>query len=59
VLVDSDRDNWKRWQQRVWPTVYLIDKHGMVRYGWEGELEYQGAGGEAKMTRLLESLLKE
>ncbi len=33
VLVDSDRDNWKRWQQRVWPTVYLIDKHGMVRYG--------------------------
>jgi thiol-disulfide isomerase/thioredoxin len=59
VLVDSDHENWKRWQQRIWPTIYLIDKQGRVRYGWEGELEYQGAGGEAKMTRLIEALLKE
>ena len=59
VLVDSERENWKRWQQRMWPTIYLIDKRGMVRYGWEGELEYQGAGGEAKMTRLIEELVKE
>jgi thiol-disulfide isomerase/thioredoxin len=59
VLVDSARENWKHWQQRMWPTIYLIDKRGMVRYGWEGELEYQGAGGEAKMTRLIEALVKE
>jgi thiol-disulfide isomerase/thioredoxin len=59
VLVDSDHENWRRWQQRLWPTVYLIDKQGRVRYGWEGELEYQGAGGEAKMTGLIEALLKE
>ena len=59
VLVDSDHENWRRWQQRVWPTIYLIDKQGRVRYGWDGELEYQDAGGEAKMTGLIEALLKE
>ena len=59
VLVDSDRANWKRWQQRAWPAVCLIDKQGRVRFGWEGELEYGGAGGEAKMTRFIELLLKE
>jgi len=59
VLVDSDRQNWNRWQQRAWPAVCLIDKQGRIRYSWEGELEYRGAGGEAKMTRLIEALLKE
>ncbi len=59
VLVDSERQNWNRWQQRAWPAICLIDKQGRVRYGWEGELEYRGAGGEAKMTRLVEALLKE
>lgn len=59
VLVDSDRQNWNRWQQRAWPAVCLIDKLGRVRYGWEGELEYRGAGGEAKIARLVEALLKE
>ena len=59
VLVDSDLLNWNRWQQRAWPAVCLIDKQGRVRFGWEGELEYHGAGGEAKMTRLIEALLRE
>ncbi len=59
VLVDSNRQNWTRWQQHVWPAIYLVDKQGQVRYGWEGELEYKGAGGEAKMSRLIEALLKE
>jgi len=59
VLVDSDRQNWNRWQQRAWPAVCLIDKQGRLRYGWEGELECRGAGGEAKLTQLVEALLKE
>jgi len=59
VLIDSDRQNWNRWRQRVWPAVCLIDKQGRVRYGWEGELEYRGAGGEAKLTRCVEAWLKE
>jgi len=59
VLLDSDLKNWNRWQQRVWPAVCLIDKQCRARYGWEGELEYRGAGGEAKLTGLIEALLKE
>lgn len=59
VFLDPKRTNWNRWHQSVWPTVYLVDKQGRVRYAWEGELEYQGAGGEAKMTRLIEAMLKE
>ena len=59
VLVDSRRYNWNRWRQHIWPSIYLVDKQGRVKYVWEGELEYQGAGGEAKMTRLIETLLSE
>jgi thiol-disulfide isomerase/thioredoxin len=59
VLLDPKSENWRRWQQRVWPTVYLLDKQGRVRYRWEGELEYQGAGGSVRMARLIEELLKE
>jgi thiol-disulfide isomerase/thioredoxin len=59
VLIDSERENWKRWGQHLWPAICLIDKQGKARYGWEGELEYRGANGEAKMTRLIEALLKE
>ncbi len=59
VLVDTDASNWKAWQQRCWPTVYLVDKQGRVRFAWEGELEYQGAGGNAKMLQLIEALLNE
>jgi len=59
VLLDAARENWDRWQQRLWPAVYLVDKQGRVRYAWEGELEYAGAEGYAKMTRLIEALLRE
>jgi peroxiredoxin len=58
VLLDSDHQNWNRWQQRIWPAIYLIDKQGRARYLWEGELEYQKAGGELKMTQLIMDLLK-
>jgi peroxiredoxin len=58
VLLDSDHQNWNRWQQRIWPAIYLIDKQGRTRYLWEGELEYQKAGGEVKMTQLIMDLLK-
>ncbi|MBV9866546.1 MAG: peptide-methionine (R)-S-oxide reductase MsrB [Abitibacteriaceae bacterium] len=59
VLLDRTGDNWHRWHQQYWPTVYLIDKTGRVRYGWEGELEYNHMGGEAKLTRLVQQLLNE
>jgi len=59
VLLDSDHQNWNRWQQHIWPAIYLIDKQGRARFLWEGELEYQHAGGEAKMTQHILDLLRE
>ena len=59
VLIDEGSQNWKAWQQRCWPTVYLVDKRGRVRFAWEGELEWQGAGGNPKVQGLIEALLKE
>ena len=38
IAVDNDGSNWKAWNNRYWPTVYVVDRRGRVRYGWEGEL---------------------
>jgi thiol-disulfide isomerase/thioredoxin len=59
VILDPKGANWTRWKQAWWPTVYLLDRKGRVRYGWEGELEWKHAGGEAKLTSLVEQLLRE
>lgn len=59
ILLDQKGKNWNRWGQQFWPTVYLIDKRGHVRYRWEGELEYQNAGGEAQMAEKINELLSE
>ena len=59
VLFDQSETNWRRWQQRYWPTVYLIDRKGKVRFRWIGELNYGGKQGEASMAKLVEDLLRE
>ena len=59
ILLDREHQNWNRWNQEFWPTVYVIDKQGVIRYRWEGELEYNHAGGEAKIDAVIEKLLAE
>jgi peroxiredoxin len=59
IAVDNDSANWKAWNNRLWPTVYVVDKRGRVRYGWEGELNYKGAPGEEKVRKLVDDLLRE
>ena len=59
VLLDNNGANWRKWNQRYWPTVYLVDKAGKIRAKWEGELDYNGAGGSAKLTAQIEKLLAE
>ncbi len=59
VLFDGNNQNWQRWEQQYWPTVYLIDKSGRVRYAWIGELNSNGQNGEAKMSNLIEQLQRE
>ncbi len=59
IAVDNDMANWKSWNNRCWPTVYVVDKKGIVRYGWEGELNYQGAKGEETVRKIVDALLRE
>lgn len=59
VLVDNDYANWKLYDNRVWPCIYLIDKHGKARFRWDGELEWQNAGGNKIMHDKIKLLLEE
>jgi peroxiredoxin len=59
IAVDNDSRNWDAWVNRVWPSVYLIDKSGFVRYWWYGELNWQGTQGEKWMRDRIAELLAE
>ncbi|HLK14223.1 MAG TPA: redoxin domain-containing protein [Fimbriimonadaceae bacterium] len=59
VLIDGDGANWKVWRQEVWPTVYVVDKKGQVRYRWTGELEWDGQDGFGQVSAVITKLEKE
>ena len=40
VVTDNDFATWNRYANRAWPTVYLIDKQGLIRYTHLGEGSY-------------------
>jgi thiol-disulfide isomerase/thioredoxin len=41
VVQDNDRVTWGAYNNRYWPTLYLIDKWGRIRYRHIGEGRYQ------------------
>jgi thiol-disulfide isomerase/thioredoxin len=51
VLLDNDRETWRRFANRFWPAKYLADARGYLRYEQFGE----GAYGETEswIQRLL------
>ena len=59
VLIDTAGKNWSRWGVQAWPCVYVIDKKGIVRQKWEGELNWEGQHGDEQVAQLVEKLLKE
>jgi peroxiredoxin len=46
IVLDDQARVWKAWGTRYWPTVFLIDRKGRVRYHWEGELHLDTAAGK-------------
>jgi thiol-disulfide isomerase/thioredoxin len=40
VALDNSGMTWQAWGQRYWPTIYLIDKQGNIRYVRIGEGSY-------------------
>jgi thiol-disulfide isomerase/thioredoxin len=41
IAIDNDKRIWKDWDNHAWPSIYLVDKKGRVRYNWEGELHLE------------------
>ena len=59
IVTDNDKKNWNAWGNSMWPSVYLVDKKGWIRYWWYGELNWQGTDGEKIMRQHIEELLAE
>lgn len=59
IAVDARGSNWNAWANHLWPSTYLIDKQGYVRYWWYGELNWQGAQGEPFLRERISELLAE
>ncbi len=53
VPIDNDFITWKRYNNRYWPTLYLIDKQGIIQYIKIGE------GGYPETERQIGRLLAE
>ena len=53
IVVDSNREIWKAFANRYWPTKYLLDKDGYLRYGHFGE------GGYVECEQAIQELLRE
>ena len=56
IAIDNDSRIWKSWDNHYWPSIYLIDKKGRVRYRWDGELHLQEAGARGFASRIDELL---
>jgi thiol-disulfide isomerase/thioredoxin len=41
VAQDNDGKTWRAYNNRYWPTLYLIDKNGHIRYQQIGEGNYE------------------
>lgn len=41
VAQDNDGATWRAYKNRYWPTLYLIDKQGRIRYVHIGEGQYR------------------
>jgi hypothetical protein len=53
VAQDNDGKTWRAYQNRYWPTLYLIDKHGHIRY------KHIGEGGYPETEAAIQALLQE
>ncbi|MFY7874078.1 MAG: redoxin domain-containing protein, partial [Pirellula sp.] len=59
VLIDVSSKNWDAWGNTMWPTVYVVDKNGYIRWLWQGELNWQGATGDKSIEKLVDELIAE
>jgi len=59
IAIDNESIAWNSWANNIWPSIYLIDKNGFVRYWWYGELNWQGAESEKFLRERIRKLINE
>jgi thiol-disulfide isomerase/thioredoxin len=59
VAIDNKSLMWNLWANNIWPSIYLVDKDGFVRYWWYGELNWQGAESEKYLRSKIQELIDE
>jgi thiol-disulfide isomerase/thioredoxin len=52
IVLDPDSKVWREWNNRYWPSIYLVDKKGHIRYRWEGELHLDTVDGKRFAARI-------
>jgi len=58
VAIDNDFATWRAFDNRYWPTLYLVDKRGVIRYSHIGEL-HEDTKSWNELMSLIEELQKE
>src|SRR5436190_12781741 len=53
VVTDNDYQTWNAYHVEAWPTTFLLDKQGRIRW------MHQGEGGYDEAERLIQKLLAE
>ena len=59
VAADNQQTNWNRWKTQYWPSIYLVDKKGVARTAWFGEVKWKGGGVDGQLRKRIEELLSE
>ncbi|MDW5418576.1 redoxin domain-containing protein [Iodobacter sp. CM08] len=58
VMIDNDFAYWKALDNHYWPSFYLVDKRGMIRYRFAGET-HNGDAQAQKIEAAVQVLLLE
>lgn len=58
LMLDNDFQYWRKLNNRYWPTFYLIDEHGQIRYRFIGET-HSNTSKAKNIERVIDSLLAE
>ena len=51
IMTDNSGKNWENFKMEYWPTIYLIDRKGIIRYVQVGAGKYEET--EAEIKKLL------
>ena len=58
IMIDNDFSFWNAVGSRYWPSFFILDKKGVIRASYFGQIDQHSAQAE-KIERMVEELLSE